>query len=94
MTLHVDHDSLDMISNSLSDAGKDLDSVSGSSPDSVDGGLGAPAILGILGRIVDNAGQLVVAVTAAGAAVAAANSNYRTLDEAAAEPLNQINWQG
>ncbi|MUM20112.1 hypothetical protein FZI91_00120 [Mycobacterium sp. CBMA271] len=94
MTLHVDQEALDRISTSLSDAGKDLDGVSGSAPASVDGGLGTPAILGILGRIVENAGQLVVAVEATGEAVAAANSNYRTLDEAAAEPLNQIAWRG
>ena len=66
MTLYLNHDALEGISQSLSNAGADLDNASGSAPASVDGGSGTPAILGILGKLVDNAGQLVVAVKAVG----------------------------
>ncbi|WP_102145304.1 hypothetical protein [Mycobacterium hubeiense] len=89
MTLYINHESLAKISQSLSNAGNDLDSASGSAPTSVDGGVGTPAILGILAKLTDNTGQLVVAVKAVGGAVASANASYLGQDEAGAEALEQ-----
>lgn len=94
MTLEVDHHALDRISQTLTNAGTDLDGASVSAPTSVDGGLGTPAILGILARLVDNAGQLVVAVKAAGGAVASANARFREIDEPAADSENKTVWTG
>ncbi|GAB7068627.1 hypothetical protein H7J06_29715 [Mycobacterium hodleri] len=87
MTLYINHEALNKISTSLSDAGSSLESAGGSVPTSVDGGTGTPAILGILAKLVDNTGQLVVAVNAVGAAIASANNSYLGRDEQAAEML-------
>ncbi len=88
MTLYINHEALNKISTSLSDAGSSLESAGGSvPPTSVDGGTGTPAILGILAKLVDNTGQLVVAVNAVGAAIASANNSYLGRDEQAAEML-------
>lgn len=87
MTLYINHEALNKISTSLSDAGSTLESAGGSVPTSVDGGTGTPAILGILAKLVDNTGQLVVAVNAVGAAIASANNSYLGRDEQAAEML-------
>jgi hypothetical protein len=86
-TLYINHESLNRISSSLSDAGSALDSAGDSVPTSIDGGTGTPAILGILAKLVDNTGQLVVAVNAVGAAIASANSRYLGHDEQAAEAI-------
>lgn len=94
MTLYVDHDALDGISRSLSTAGAELDGAGASAPTSVDAGLGTPAVLGILAHFAENAGQLVVAVKAAGEAVATANTGYRELDETTAESQNTAVWAG
>lgn len=87
MTLSLNHDALDNISRSLADAGNDLDSASTSIPTSVDGGCGTPAILGILAKLVDNTGQLVVGVKAVSDAVASANTSYLQQDGTSAESV-------
>ncbi|MCV7363098.1 hypothetical protein [Mycolicibacterium neworleansense] len=94
MTLYINHESLDKISQSLSSASSDLDSASASAPASVDGGLGTPAILGILAQLTDNAGQLVIAVKAVANGVASASASYRGQDEAGAEALNEAMQTG
>ncbi|STZ74602.1 Uncharacterised protein [Mycolicibacterium fortuitum] len=88
MTLYVNHESLNKISQSLSNAGADLDSASASAPASVDGGWGTPAIMGILAQLTDNTGQLVIAVKAVADGVASASASYLRHDEAGAEALN------
>ncbi|AQA02940.1 hypothetical protein BVC93_11410 [Mycobacterium sp. MS1601] len=92
MTLHVDHDALEKIARGLFDVGASLDETGASAPASVDGGVGTPAILESLARMVDNAGQLVVAVKAAGDAVGTANTNYRNLDDPAADSQSATAW--
>jgi hypothetical protein len=92
MTLYVDHDALERISRSMTSAGEHLDSAGDSAPTAVDGGLGTPALLGILAHLADNAGQLVIAAKATGAAVGQANTNYRELDEATADSHSQTVW--
>jgi len=87
LTLYITDESLTKIAASLTDAGTVLESASASVPTSVDGGSGAPAILGILARLVDNTGQLVVGVNAVGAAIVSANNSYLGRDEEAAEML-------
>ncbi|MGV9799101.1 hypothetical protein ACWDTP_13710 [Mycobacterium sp. NPDC003449] len=94
MTLHVDPDALDKISQSMTSAGINLDSASASAPTSVDGGYGTPAILGILAKLVDNTGQLVVAVKAVGDAVATASTSYRNQDEVGAEAVKKAMGTG
>ncbi|OBG86750.1 hypothetical protein A5699_20760 [Mycobacterium sp. E802] len=89
MTLYVNHESLNKISQSLARASADLDSTSASAPTSVDGGWGTPAILGILAQLTDNAGQLVVAVKAVADGVASASASYLSHDEAGAEALDE-----
>lgn len=89
-TLYINHESLKKIATSLSDAGSALDSAGESVPTSIDGGAGAPAILGIMAKLVDNTGQLVVAVNAVGAAIASANSQYLGHDEQAAEAIENV----
>ncbi|WKG05094.1 hypothetical protein [Mycolicibacterium sp. HK-90] len=92
--LHVDPDALDKISRSMASAGTNLDSASSSTPTSIDGGCGTPAILGILAKLVDDTGQLAVAVKAVGDGVASASTSYRGQDEAAADSLNHAMWTG
>lgn len=87
MTLYINHETLDKISQSLSNAGADLDSASASAPTPVDGGWGTPAITGILAQLTDNAGQLVVAVKAVADGIASASASYRGQDGAGAEAL-------
>ncbi|MGV0808028.1 hypothetical protein [Mycolicibacterium setense] len=94
MTLHVDPDALDKISRSMSNTGTDLDSAGASTPTSVDGGCGTPAILGILAKLTENTGQLAVAVKAVGDGVASASARYRGQDEAAADTVNKAMWTG
>lgn len=89
-TLYINHESLMKISTSLTDAGSTLDSAGGSVPTSIDGGTGTPAILGILTKLVDNTGQLVVAVNAVGAAIDSANSRYLGHDEQTAEAIENV----
>jgi hypothetical protein len=89
-TLYINHESLKKIATSLSEAGGALDSAGDSAPSSVDGGTGTPAILGILAKLVDNTGQLVVGVDAVGAAIASANSRYLGDDEQAAEAIEDV----
>ncbi|MCV7431994.1 hypothetical protein [Mycolicibacterium bacteremicum] len=91
MTLAFNHDALANISRSLADAGISLDDAGNSMPSAVDGGCGTPAILGILAKLADNTGQLVVGVKAVSEAVAKANTAYLEQDATAAESVqNEI----
>lgn len=94
MTLYVNHESLNKISQSLARAGADLDGASASAPRSVDGGWGTPAILGILAQLTENAGELVIAVKAVADGVASASASYLKHDEAGAEALNEAMQTG
>ena len=87
MTLAFNHDVLDTISRSLDDAGSSLDKVGHTVPATVDGGSGTPAILGIMAKLVENSGQLVVGVKAVSEAVEKANTGYLQQDAASAEDL-------
>lgn len=87
MTLAFNHDALASISRSLADAGTNLYSAGESIPTAVDGGCGTPAILGIMAKLVDSTGQLVVGVKAVSDAVASANTNYREQDANSAEAV-------
>lgn len=87
MTLAFNHDVLETISRSLDDAGSDLDDVGLTVPTTVDGGCGTPAILGIMAKLVENSGQLVVGVKAVSAAVEKANTGYLQQDAGSAEDL-------
>lgn len=89
MTIFIDHDALNNISRSLSDAGENLDCANATAPASVDAGNGTPAILGIMPHLADNAGQLVVAVKAVSEAITSANQLYLGKDEELAESLEQ-----
>jgi hypothetical protein len=87
VTLYINHEALNKISSTLTDAGVTLEAASASVPKGVDGGNATPAILGILAHLTDNAGQLVVAVNAVGSAIDSANNSYLGQDEQAAEML-------
>ncbi|MCV7068247.1 hypothetical protein H7H51_25610 [Mycolicibacterium farcinogenes] len=90
----MDLEALDKISRSMASTGADLDSAAASAPTSVDGGCATPAILGILGKLMGDTGQLVLAVEAVGDAVASAGAAYRGQDEASADTVNKALWTG
>ena len=92
MTLYVDHATLDSISLNLQEASNQLDSLSGALPGSVDAGDATPAIVGILAKLAENAGQLVVALAAAAAAVGDANAEYRQRDAETVDQLAIVAW--
>lgn len=85
----VDHGVLDGIASTLRNASSSLDSVGNSMPGTPDAGDATAAITGIMARIVDNAGQLVIGAAAAGDAVATANAAYQKNDAAAKEDLQR-----
>jgi hypothetical protein len=94
MTLYVDHDALQGIARALDQAGADLDATSTSAPGDVDAGEGTAAILGILARMTEDAGELVVGLSAAGSAVTQANAAYTTQDVATADASSNTAWGG
>ncbi|MGA6165682.1 hypothetical protein [Amycolatopsis magusensis] len=83
----VDPGVLDGIASTLRDASSDVDSLGASAPGTPDAGDGTPAITGILARLVDNAGQLVIGAAAAGDAVAQGNAGYDSNEAAAGADL-------
>lgn len=87
MTVYVDHATLDTIAQSFSGASSELDGVAASAPESIDGGDATAAVLGILSRLMHDAGQLVAGLDAAGQAVADANAKYREQDVETADAL-------
>lgn len=87
MTLHVDTKALDGIASSLGSAGQDLDGSGTTVPSGVDAGDATAAVLGILSRLVQDAGQMVVGLAAASDAVTDANAKYRTQDAEMADDL-------
>lgn len=93
MTLFVDHDALDSISRVLADAGREVDGAGATVPSGVDGGVGSPALLGILAHLSDAAGQFAVGLTATSGAVAQANTSYRGQDDENADQLIKTQWE-
>lgn len=85
----VDPGVLDGIASTLRHASADVDDAGNSMPDPPDAGLGTPAITGILARLVDNAGQLVVGAMAAGDEVTMAEQNYLEMDAQARKDLHR-----
>ncbi|MGH3519870.1 MAG: hypothetical protein ACRDQ7_21285 [Haloechinothrix sp.] len=81
---------LDGIARILRNASSDLDSVGDSLPGTPDAGDGTPAITGIMARIVDNAGQLVIGAAAAGDAVAEVRETYDEDDAAARDSFERM----
>jgi len=92
MTLYVDHQALDGIAKALDQAGADLDATSTSAPGDVDAREGAAAILGILAKMTEDAGELVTGLSAASTAVTQANTAYTTQDVATADASNSTTW--
>lgn len=86
----VDPGVLDGIASTLRKTSADVDALGNSVPVAPDAGLGTPAIIGILARLVDNAGQLVVGTAAAGDDVATAAREYQDIDAQAREDLHGI----
>lgn len=88
MTLFVDSVALDGITESLDRSSTDLDAVGSFAPTAIDAGDATAALMGIMARLTENAGQLVVALAAASEAVAEANARYREQDVATADGFN------
>jgi hypothetical protein len=93
MSLYVDNDALDGIVGMLAASSAALDGAGESAPSAIDAGDAAPALLGIMARLAENAGQLVVALAAASEAVGVANARYREQDVATADSLDTA-WTG
>lgn len=92
MTLYVDRQALDGIAKALAHAGAALDATSTSAPGDVDAGDGTAAILGIMAKMTEDAGELVTGLSAASTAVTQANTAYTTQDVATADATNSATW--
>ncbi|MFC7449670.1 hypothetical protein [Rhodococcus daqingensis] len=88
MTLFVDSTALEGIVESFARSSADLDAVGSSVPAAIDAGDATAALMGIMARLTEDAGQLVVALAAASEAVAEANARYREQDVATADGFN------
>ena len=78
---------LDGIASTLRHASSAVDGLGNSVPGTPDAGDGTPAIVGILARLVDNAGQLVIGAAAAGDDVAKAKGAYQKNESDAANDV-------
>ncbi|PTR36697.1 hypothetical protein C8K38_12390 [Rhodococcus sp. OK611] len=93
MSLYVDNDALDGIVSMLAASSSAIDSAGESAPSAIDAGDASAALFGIMARLAENAGQLVVALAAASEAVGEANARYREQDVATADSLDTA-WTG
>lgn len=94
MDSEVDAGVLDGIASTLRRTSAEVDAVGNSVPAAPDAGDGTPAIVGIMARLVDNAGQLVIGAAAAAEAVAKGNSRYQENEAATAGNLNNAGGTG
>ncbi|MFC0112852.1 hypothetical protein [Kibdelosporangium aridum] len=90
----VDAGVLDGIASTLRRASMDVDALGNSVPAAPDGGDGTPAVLGIVARLVDNAGQLVIGAAAAAEAVAKGNALYQGNESETAAKLHGAGGTG
>lgn len=81
----VDPGVLEGIAKTLRDAAQDLDKAGETVPRTPDAGDATPAIAAIMAQLVDNAGQLVLGLTAASDAAANAGTSYLETDSEAAD---------
>jgi hypothetical protein len=92
VSLRVDPAALDRIATTLSEAGYALDESGSTTPGSVDAGAATPTVLGIMARLLEDSGQLAVALAGAGEAVAASSAAYRAQELATADSLSLQVW--
>jgi hypothetical protein len=86
----VDYGVLDGIASALRNASSAVDATGNSVPGTPDAGDGTPAITGIMARLVDNAGQLVIGAAAAADAIVETNVAYQENDAAAANDVSNV----
>lgn len=92
MTIHVDHEALEQVSDSLSRTAADVDALATQIPAEPDAGVGSGPLLVIVSRLLANAGLLVEGLSAAGSAVHEANSAYRGTDLETADRVALEQW--
>lgn len=85
----VDHDALDTISKTLTDASESLDRVGKSVPGTPDAGMATPVITAVLAHMVDNASALVLGLAGAGDDVTESNQTYQEHDATAGDDLRK-----
>lgn len=83
----VDPGVLEDIASTLRHTSNQLDSSAESAPAPPDAGKASPAVAAILAKLVENAGQLVVATAAAGDAVAKGGAAYVEQDAQARDSV-------
>lgn len=92
MSIHVDHDALTDVADSLSAAAFHLETVGDRLPGEPDAGIGTGPLLAIISRLLANAGHLVDGLSAAGNAVHEINSAYSRADLETADQIVLEQW--
>lgn len=86
---NVDHGVLSNIASTLRSTSSDVDGLANSLPRTPDAGNGTAAIVAILSKLTDHAGQLVVGAAAAAETVASNNETYAENDRSSAETITR-----
>ncbi|MEC3977960.1 hypothetical protein [Amycolatopsis sp. H20-H5] len=87
MDQQADFGVMDGIASTLRHTSSAVDGLGNSVPGTPDAGDGTPAIIGIMARLVDNAGQLVIGTAAAGDAVIEGKGAYQQNEASAANDV-------